>query len=503
MAKKTRYVALDLGAESGRVMLAEFDGDRLSLSESYRFANRPVRVLDGLHWDVLGLWRDIQTGLGKVSEQSGGDVASIGLDTWGVDYALLSRSGDLIGLPYHYRDSRNHGMTGELLGRASREEIFEQTGTQFMDINTVCQLLSVVRRDPRALDHADTLLMMPDLFNYWLSGERTAEHTIATTTQCYHPGRRVWARRLLDTLGIPVSMFLDTVQPGTELGALWPSVADGVELPRVPVVAPACHDSGSAIAAVPVAANNLYHAFYISSGTWSVVGTEWPEPVINDQALQYNFTNEGAVCSRTRFMTNVAGLWLVQQCRHTWAAEGERYSYADLTAMADDATPFQAVIDVDYAEFLKPGDMPARVREYCGDTGQAAPSERGAIIRTILESLALKYRVQLDRLEAILSRDFPLVHIVGGGTQNDLLNQLTADATCRPVLAGPVEATALGNVLMQALSLGAINSLQQGRDLVRQSFPLKSFEPHSEESGSWDEGYEQLLRLMGQEQGES
>ena len=493
MASKRGFVALDLGAESGRAMLAEFDGHRLRLSEVYRFANRAVQVLDHLHWDVLRLWDEIKTGLAKVAALAGHEVASIGLDTWGVDFGLLNRSGELMGLPYFYRDQRTKGMLEEAFRRVPRREIFEQTGIQFMEVNTLYQLLSMVLRDPKALDGVDTFLMMPDLFNYWLTGERTSEFTIATTSQCYDTRRGDWARPLLERMGIPGEMFLDTVPAGTLLGTTWPSLAEETGLQGVRVVAPACHDTASAVAAVPAEGEDWA---YISSGTWSVVGVEWPQPVINERTLRWNFTNEGGVRSTTRLLRNVAGLWLVQQCRETWRRKGQSHSYAELTQMAAEASPFQAVIDPDYAEFLSPGDMPARIQAYCEAAGQAAPESKGTIIRIILEGLALKYRLQLERLEQVVGRELSPIHIVGGGTQNRLLNQFAADATGRMVLAGPVEATALGNVLMQALALGQIESLQEGRDLVRRSFEVETYEPGTESPEAWDHAYERLLDLI-------
>ncbi|MGQ9629400.1 MAG: rhamnulokinase [bacterium] len=490
--RKLKFVAFDLGAESGRAMLAEFDGDRLSLSETYRFENRPVRVLGHLYWDVLRLWGEMKTGLAKISSESGHDIAGIGVDTWGVDFGLLNRGGELMGIPHHYRDQRTRGMLEEAFRRVPREEIFERTGIQFMEINTLYQLLSMVCDDPSFLDDVDTFLMMPDLFNYWLTGERTSEYTIATTSQCYDPRRGDWARSILERMGIPTKMFLDTVQPGTVLGKTLPSLSEETNLREVSVIAPACHDTGSAMAAIPAEGPGFA---CISSGTWSTVGAECDGPIIDEQTLQWNFTNEGGVCGTIRLLRNVAGLWLVQQCRQTWASRGESYSYDELTQMADEETPFQAVIDPDHSEFLRPGDMPARIQEYCRNTGQPVPSSKGAIVRGILEGLALKYRLQLERLEQILGRRLSPIHIVGGGTKNRLLNQLTADATGRPVLAGPAEATTLGNVSMQLLSLGKIGSLWEGRDLIRRSFPLEAFEPRIEWKEAWDQAYHRLLSL--------
>ena len=488
-----QFVALDLGAESGRAMMATFDGERLQLSEAYRFLNKPVQVLDALYWNVLQLWDEVKSGLAKAGAEAEGQIAGIGVDTWGLDFALLDRDGDLLGVPFHYRDRRTEGMLEEAFRRVPRDEIFLRTGIQFMSINTLYQLLSMVRQGSTALEVADRLLMMPDLFNYWLTGERASEFTIATTSQCYDPREGAWACSMLERLGIPTSIFGPIVQPGTSLGEILPSVSQETGLKGVPVVATACHDTGAAMAAVPAEGSGFA---CISSGTWSTVGTVWGEPVISDASLRHNFTNEGGVCGTTRLLRNVAGLWLVQQCRATWARRGETHSYAELADMAAQAAPFQATIDPDYGEFLTPGDMPARIEAYCRHTEQPVPGDKGALIRCILEGLALKYRLNLERLEGIVGQELRPLHVVGGGTQNKLLNQLTAEATGRRVVTGPVEATALGNVLMQALAVGRIGSLQEGRELIRRSFPLETYEPRSEVQGEWDRAYERLSSLV-------
>ena len=491
--KGLQFVALDLGAESGRTMLAAFDGDRLRLSEVYRFLNTPVRVLDHLHWNVLQLWSEIKSGLGAAASAREGEIAGIGVDTWGVDFALLDRNGELLGIPFHYRDERVKGMLEEAFHRVPREEIFQRTGNQFLEINTLYQLLSMVYQGSDALPASDTLMMMPELFNYWLTGERASEFTIATTSQCYDPRQKDWARAMLERMGIPTRIFLDIVQPGTVLGKILPSLAEETGLKDVPVVATACHDTGAAMAAIPAEGTGFA---CISSGTWSVLGTVWDEPVISREALRYDFTNEGGVCDTTRVLKNIAGLWLVQQCRATWARRGEVYSYAELADMAAEAPPFQAIIDPDYDEFLSHGDMPARIQAYCRKTEQPVLEDKGAMIRSILEGLALKYRLNLERLERIVGQALSPLHIVGGGTQNKLLNQLTADATGRLVLTGPVEATALGNVLMQALAVGQIGSLQEGRALIRRSFPVEKYEPRSEAREDWDRAYERMSSLV-------
>jgi len=487
------FLAFDLGAESGRGMLGQFDGKRIQLSEVHRFPNGPVYLPDGMHWDVLRLWTEIKQSMRLIAREHGGELAGIGLDTWGVDFGLFDRDGALVSNPYHYRDGRTDGMLEEAFRRVPREEIFERTGIQFMALNSLYQLLSMVVNHSPALDVAKTFLTMPDLFNYWLTGRKVCEFSIATTTQCYDPRQGDWARSMLEKMGIPTHIFPEVVPPGTALGALSPSVAEEVGLGDVPVVAPTCHDTGSAVAAVPAKGSDFA---WISSGTWSIIGAELPEPVINEHSLAFNLTNEGGACGTFRFSRNIMGLWLVQECRRSWARQGEEFSYAELTHMAAEAEPFQSVIDPDYGEFFKPGDMPSRIRAFCRMTDQPVPQSKGAIVRCALESIALKYRLVLGRVEEILGRRLEPVHIVGGGTQNRLLSQFAADAIGRRVVAGPIEATATGNIILQAMALGHIASLEEGREVVRNSFDVTTFEPVSQ--AGWDEAYARLLTIMEQ-----
>ena len=493
MSRQLNLLAFDLGAESGRAMLGQFNGERLRLSEAHRFPNGPVRLPDGLHWDALRLWTEIKRGLALAVQEHGADLASVGLDTWGVDFGLLDRDGALISNPYHYRDSRTDGMLDEAFRRVPREQIFEHTGIQFMQINSLYQLLSMVIDRSPALDIAESFLTMPDLFNYWLTGRKFCEFSNATTTQCYDPRKGDWARPLLERLGIPTHIFPEIVPPGTILGELLPRVADEVGMDGLRVVAPACHDTGCAVAAVPAAGSNFV---YISSGTWSLMGAELLEPIINEQSLASNFTNEGGVGGTFRFLKNIAGLWLLQECRRTWARQGEKLSYDDLTQMATEADPLQSIVDSDYGEFLRPGDMPARIRTFCQMTDQPVPQSKGAVVRCALESLALKYRWGLERLEEILGHRLEPIHIVGGGAQNHLLNQFTADATGRQVVTGPVEATATGNIITQAMALGHIASLEEGRQVVRNSFDVVTYEPTSQ--SKWEEAYARFLDVIEQ-----
>jgi rhamnulokinase len=496
MAHPLNFLAFDLGAESGRGILGQFDGERIQLSEVHRFSNGPVYLPDGMHWDVLRLWTEIKESMGLIAREHGGDLAGIGLDTWGVDFALLDRDGALVSNPYHYRDGRTDGMLEEAFSRVPREEIFEQTGIQFMTLNSLCQLLSMVISRSPALEVAETFLTMPDLFNYWLTGRKVCEFSNATTTQCYDPRQADWARPMLEKLGIPTHIFPEIVQPGTVLDNLSPSVAGEVGLrPRggVPVIAPACHDTGSAVAAIPAESPGFA---WISSGTWSIMGAEVPDPVINEKSLAFNFTNEGGVCDTFRLSKNIMGLWLIQECRRTWARQGQEYSYDELTEMAARAAPFQAIIEPDYDGFLRPGDMPARIQDYCRMTDQAVPQDKGDVIRCALEGIAFKYRWVLERVEELLGHRLEPLHIVGGGTQNQLLSQLTADAIGRRVVTGPIEATATGSIIMQAMALGHVASLEEGRQVVRNSFEVVSFEPTGDPG--WDDAYPRYLSLLEQ-----
>ena len=486
----SHYLAIDLGAESGRAMLGQLDGGRLALSELHRFPNMPVRLPGGLHWDVLRLWAEIKGSLRLAAQQHGHGLASVGLDTWGVDFALLDRDGALIANPHHYRDSRTDGMLAEALRRMPREQIFERTGIQFIQINTLFQLLAMAAGRSPALEIAETFLTIPDLLNFWLTGQRVCEFTNATTTQCYDPRAGDWAAPVLDAIGIPRRIFPPVVMPGTLLGALRPAVAEETGARDLPVVAPACHDTGSAVAAVPAEAPGFA---WLSSGTWSIMGFESPEPVITAQSLAFNLTNEGGVGGTFRCSKNIMGLWLVQECRRTWAAQGHDWSYGDLAQLAAEAAPLVALVDPDAEEFFKPGDMPERIRAFCRRTGQPAPDGPGAVVRCVLESMALKYRWVLERLEMVAGQRLDPIHIIGGGAQNRLLNQLTADATGRPVVAGPVEATAIGNILVQAIALGQLGSLAEARAAVRRSFALDTYQPAA--AADWDGAYRRLLDL--------
>ncbi len=474
MGQGLHYLSVDLGAESGRVMLGRFDGERLSLREAHRFDSRPVRVPDGLHTDVLRILGEIQVGLAAAAQRADGEVAGVAVDTWGVDFALVDREGTLLGNPYHYRDGFSERATEALLRHVSREQLFRRTGTAFMAINTLCQLYALKLRGARALEAAERLLMMPDLFNYWLTGCRTNELTIASTSQCLDPSTTTWALDLLQELGLPTRIFGEIVPPGTVVGELLRGAADEAGLGRIPVIAAGGHDTALAVAAVPARHPGFA---YLSSGTWSLLGAELTAPCIDSRACACGFTNEAGVAGTTRFLKNLCGLWILQECRRAWGREGRLDPWDELTSLAASAPACRSLIDVDDPVFALPGDMPARVRDYCRRTGQIVPGTKADLVRCVLDSLALAYRAVLEELEAVLGRRPEPLHVVGGGSRNGLLCQLTADATGRTLIAGPVEATAAGSVILQAIAAGRIGSLAEGRELVRQSFDLVRYEP--------------------------
>jgi rhamnulokinase len=488
------YLAVDLGAESGRVISGLFDGRQIRLEELHRFPNGPVSVGDTLRWDVLRLWSEIQTGLGKAAAKFGNAIVSVGVDTWGVDYVLLTKTGEMLGQPYCYRDARTSGQMDATFRRVPRSEIFAETGLQFMEINSLFQLLSFQQTNPALLAQADKFLMMPDLFHWLLCGSQVVEFTNATTSQCLHPTSRTWAYDLLRKLELPTQMFPQVVDPGTKLGRLRESVAQRTNLPRLDVVTPATHDTGAAVAAIPTEHTGRANWAYISSGTWSLMGLELPHAVLTPRALERNVTNEGGIDGTYRLLKNIMGLWLVQECRRSFERAGQPLDYAAMTQLAMAAAPFRSLVDPDDRSFLAPADMPAALREWCVQTSQPAPENAGALIRTCLESLALKYRMVLGWLEELSGERVEVIHIVGGGTQNTLLNQFTANATGRPVVTGPVEATALGNVLIQARTSGDVGTLADIRSVVRASSQMQRYEP--QDQAAWDAAYARFVELL-------
>ena len=486
------FLAFDLGAESGRAVLGRLSAGRLTLEEKHRFPNPNGRINGHLHWNLLGQWEELKTGLRKTMDAGDRDLHGIGVDTWGVDFGLVAKNGEILGNPYHYRDSRTDGLLESTFKRVPKQKIFDATGVQFMEINSLFQLISMRQGDSPLLDCADTLLFVPDLFNYLFTGIRKVEFSIATTSQMYDPRKKTWAWDLLKALDLPTRIFPEIIPSGTILGPLREDVAAECGAGRIPVIASAGHDTASAVAAVPVDAGNSDWC-YISSGTWSLMGVEIPEPIVNDKALQYNYTNEGGVGGTIRFLKNIAGLWPVQECRRFWKREGHDHTYAELTQMAARARPLASILNLESKPFLLPGEMPAKIEQYCRETRQPLPGARGETVRACLDSLALTYRKTLEGLEDVLGRKISVIHIVGGGCQNELLNQMTADACNRPVIAGPIEATGIGNILVQAMATGDVKSLVDARAIVRASFDVKGFEPR--EPRKWDEAYGRFLAL--------
>lgn len=489
MAEK-KFLALDMGAESGRAIVGTLGNGRLTLEEKHRFANPNSKVNGHYHWNLLGQWEHLKEGLRKAAA-SVPDLAGIGIDTWGVDFGLIDEKGDILGNPYMYRDSRNDGMIEKTCQRVSREKIFDATGIQFLQFNSLFQLYSMVLAGSPVLKIADKLLFMPDLFNYLFTGVTKNEFSIATTSQMYDPRKKAWATGLMQELGIPANILCEIVPAGTILGSLKEDVAQECGSKPIPVIAPATHDTGSAVAAVPAEGEDWC---YISSGTWSLMGVELPGPLINAKSLQYNYTNEGGVGGTIRFLKNIMGMWPVQECRREWQRQGKEYTYAQLAQMAAEAKPFAALINPDHGPFLHPGEMPKKIEEFCRKTKQPVPSDPGQVVRVCLESLALTYRRTLEGLEDILGRKIRVIHIVGGGCQNDLLNQMTADACARPVLAGPIEATAMGNLLVQAMATGDVKNLAELRAIVRASFNVKRYEPR--DTATWDKAYDRYRGIL-------
>jgi len=477
------YLAFDFGAESGRALLVHLHGGILTTEEVHRFRNEPVEYGGALHWDVARLWFELRKALGCVQHM---ELAGVGVDAWGVDYALIGERGELLQNPYHYRDLRTKGVMDEVFRKVPKDEIYRTTGIQFMPINTLYQLYAAQRDTPSILAAAKLLLTIPDLFHYWLAGKAVCEFTNASTTQLVDPVRRSWASELMRKLDLRPDLLAPIVEAGTVLGTMVPAVARNSLLRATPVIAPAAHDTGSAVAAITARDGTAF----LSSGTWSLVGVERDAPVITPEALKLNFTNEGGVNGTTRLLKNVMGLWILQGCRSLWSARDEHAGYRELVELAGHEPAFAHLVDPDDEAFLRALDMPAAIDEFCRRTHQPAPGTPGAYVRCILESLALKYRLVLCDLEQLCGQRIEQVRVMGGGSKNRWLNQFTADATGKRVLAGPAEATALGNVAMQILATGEASSLEEVRAMVDRSFAAEVFEPL--ETDKWQPHFERF-----------
>jgi rhamnulokinase len=486
---RSNYLAFDLGAESGRAILGSLAEGRLELSELHRFLNQPVRLPEGLYWDIFRLFHEIREGLRIAGRERALALDGVAVDTWGVDFGLVDQHGELVQTPHHYRDERLNGIMERTFAVLPQERMFAETGLQFMQFNSLFQLNAARLAGSPAVEAASRLLFVPDLLSYWLSGVQKNELTIVSTSQMYNPAAKRWSTAVFEALGLPVRLLGDIVQPGTRLGSLLPEIRETCALGDVPVFATASHDTASAVAAVPATGEKPW--CYISSGTWSLMGVELAEPIMTEKARELTLTNEIGAEGRIRLLKNIAGLWLVQECRRAWMLEGKEYSYAELTGMAAAAPPFPAIIDPD--AFLTPGHMPKRLAEHCARTGQTAPAQPAGMVRAILESLALRYRQVLESLEKLTGQRIEVIHIVGGGSQNKLLNRFVAEATGRTVVAGPTEATAAGNILVQAIGAGRLDSLEAARAVVRGSFSLESIPGRP--SKEWDAAYDRYLKL--------
>jgi rhamnulokinase len=490
MAKEAAFAAVDLGAESGRVIVGTLQSGQVQLEPAHRFANVPVRTPDGLHWDVLRLYNEILHGLHSAARVHGDALIGVGIDTWGVDYGLIDAGGRLLGMPYHYRDVRTDGIAGEAAERVSASEQYARTGIAQLPINTLYQLLAQRKTDDRTLDLAQSLLMMPDLLHYWLTGLQSSEYTVASTSGALGVDGR-WATDLLDRLDLPTHIFLPPTPPGTVLGGLGPAVRDECGPLRARVILPATHDTACAVVAVPAVPHQpgVSHA-YISSGTWSLIGLELDHPVLGEQERLSGLTNEGGVGGTYNVLNNIMGLWLLQECRRSWARQGQEWTYEELSGLASEATSPGAIVDVDDPAFLHPDNMPAAIARHLQRTGQEPVEQAALVVRAVLEGLALAYRVALERVERLAGIRVDTIHVVGGGAGNGLLCQLTADACRRPVLAGPEEATALGNVLVQAMGAGEIRDLAEAHAVARSSTELVVYEPR--EDADWDDRAQRL-----------
>ncbi len=484
MAEKANYIAVDLGAESGRVMLGRIADGRLTLEQTHRFGNGPVQEHGTLRWDFQKLLSEIKTGIGKAAKAADGKVAGIGVDTWGVDFGLLGADGKLLENPYHYRDSRTNGMMDKAFEIMPKRRVYENTGIQFMQLNSLYQVLAMRLANSDVLAQTSRLLFMADLISYFLCGKAFGEYTLASTSQMMDMKTGKWSKPIFDELGLPMKIMPKITKPGAVVANLTDAVAKEIGCGKIPVIAVGSHDTASAVLGMPASGGKWA---YLSSGTWSLMGVELPRAIVNDKTFQYEFTNEGGVENTIRLLKNIMGLWLVQECKRQWQREGQDLSYGELTQMAAKAKPFFGYVNCDNSDFLAPGDMPSRINKCLSDAGQQATQDKGQMVRLVLESLALKYRSVLNAIEDVTGSTVEVLHLVGGGIQNELLCQFTADATGRKVITGPIEATASGNILMQAKATGQLKSIDEARQVVRNSFELKEYQPQN--AALWEKQY--------------
>jgi len=490
MTNQLEIASFDLGASGGKVILGKFDGKRIELSEVHRFFNNPFQLRNRIYWDFLFLFEEVKKGLSHSINITNGRLASIGLDTWGVDCALLDKKGDLLENPHCYRDPRTNGVMEKVFKHIPREKLYMRTGVQFMQFNTLFQIYSMLDEDPHSFDNVGTFFMVPDLFNYYLTDIKKCEFTNATTTQMYDPYNHQWDRSLLKTLGVPYKKMAEIIKPGEILGDLSGWLCAELDIKPIPVVVVASHDTASAASAVPY--DNANSAF-LSSGTWSLLGSEEDSLIINEHGLKFNFSCYGGACDTHLVWKNIQALWLLQECMSVWKSEGKNYSHEDIIFIANQAKAFGPIINTDALSFLNPGDFPKKIAHECESTGQTVPQNDGEIARCILESLALKYRFTFESLQKVIGRKLDKIHVIGGGARNWLLNRFTAEATTSIVESGPYEATSLGNLLLQLIALGEIKDLKEGREVIRASFKTDISQPS--EKGAWGDMYERYQKI--------
>ena len=488
---KLKMLAIDLGASSGRGIVGSFDGEKISLEVNHRFPSEPVTVAGTFSWDVLRIFHEIKNSIRKCALSDDKDIKSIGIDTWGVDFGFIDKKGKLMANPVHYRDTRTEGIIDYCDKFISKDELYKITGLQFMNFNTIYQLAASMRDEPVYVNNADKILFMPDLLNYFLTGEKFAEYTIASTGAILDAKARRVSSELLAKFGIPESLFAPIVQPGHTVGKILPEILEDVGDIKADVVNVAAHDTGSAVLAVPAKSDDF---IFLSSGTWSIMGSEVKDPIISDESFKYNFTNEGGVENTIRFSKNITGLWLKEESKRQWAREGKDYTHDQLSDMALSSKPFQSLIDPDDPLFATPGNLPRRIAEYCKTTGQHVPENEGEIMRCIFESLALRYKYTANCIDELKGHKTPFVNIVGGGTRETLLDQFAANACARPVITGPVEATAMGNLAAQAIAAGEIKDVKEAREVIANSTELGYYEPSDTEA--WDEAYSRFIKLI-------
>ena len=492
--KKIKMLAIDLGASSGRGIIGTFDGEKITLEENHRFPNEPVMVAGQFTWDIVRILHEIKTSIRKCANSEDRDIDSIGIDTWGVDFGFLDKKGHLLSNPVHYRDLRTVGIPAYSEAIVSADEVYDITGIQVLELNSLYQLLAVQKNSPEILDIATDMLFVPDLLNYFLTGYKQTEYTIASTSQLLDAKTRDWSNELIEKFGLPEKLVSKVVKPGTVCGSFLPSLSEEFGGINPKVISVAAHDTGSAVLAVPAKSEKF---IWISSGTWSIMGTETKDPVISEKSKEYNFTNEGGYGDTIRFSKNITGLWVEQESKRQWEREGEKISFAELAEMAAEAEPLRCFIDTDDARFATPGNIPKRIADYCRETGQFVPQTKGEIVRCILESLAMRYRYTVECIDEMCGEKIPAINIVGGGTKEEQLSQFAATACGRPVYAGPVEATAIGNIAAQAIALGAIKDMWEAREIIANSFEIKEYQPEVEKMAAWDEAYGRFLKLIG------